>query len=531
MSTETRPPNWRGLRLFNVYRLIISALLLAYHVLLAKEEGLLAPRIDEFTALTLAYGAAAIVFLVVDELRRGGYDTRLQIGLALDLVFLGLLGYANGAADDNLHILMVVSVAFASLLLGGREALAFAALGSVYLLTLAIWEGQNAGNFSSLITHAGLQGMALFAVAILASTLARRLEVSERLAAQRGIDLANETLLNRLILERSREGVLIVDESDTVRHANRAALDLLQRKPEDGPGRALREINPAISEALRAWREQPDESLALARIDEPDRLHIRIVPLTNDPRGPVSLFIEDDAHLMSQIEQEKLAALGRLSASIAHEIRNPLGAISQAGQLLEQTASLAEDRRLLGIIRAHVERINRLVENVLTTSRRKKSDPILLDLSDWVQVFVEHYRNHFNSANVHIDVHTVPGLKVRADPMHLEQILTILLDNAIQHGKPEQGEARITVLTHPLGPQKRPCLSVQDNGPGIPAESLERLFEPFFSTHSEGNGLGLFIARELAEANRLSLQYHALDEGGSCFRLTFPRPSITHATP
>ncbi|MEW6764372.1 MAG: ATP-binding protein [Pseudomonadota bacterium] len=523
-DASTPPANWRGLRFFNAYRLTVAALLLGAHVFAGRSDLLTLPEPDNFTIVVVLYGLAAMVILALDELRLGGYAQRLQAGLAVDIFMLGLLGHVTGAPSGNIHILMVINMAYASMLLGGREALAFAALGSVHLLLLAFWSSYAEGHADQLFTHAGLHGMALFAVAILARNLAHRMEAAQALAEQRSIDLANETQLNQLILERSQEGVLVVDGDNQAHHANEAALRLLHfRRETDQRRRSLSAISPDLAEALKAWREQPEDSLAVARIDQPGRLHVRITPLTDDARGPVALFVEDDVHMMAQLEQDKLAAMGRLTASIAHEIRNPLSAIGQAGQLMEETTQNEQDRRMLGIIRNQVERINRIVENILVTSRRKRARPERVELAAWLERFIEQYRATHPTEGLRIDVTVNPDLYVTADVSHLDQILTILLDNARQHGKPAVGHQHIRLDAGPLGPQRRPFIDIRDNGPGIPAELRERLFEPFFTTHEDGNGLGLFIARELADANQLTLQYHPDVRGESCFRLTFPR--------
>lgn len=525
----TPPPSWRALRFFNAYRLTITALLMAVHAFSGNIGPLTLPRSDPFMLITAAYGLAAFVLLTLDELRLGGYALRLQLGLIIDILALGLLGFASGTSHENIHILMVANVAYASLLLGGRESLAFAALASVWLLILAPLQARDDGRADLLFTHAGVIGMALFAVAILARTLARRLEASQRLAEQRGVDLANETQLNRLILERTEEGVLIVDGEDFARHANRAALRLLHCEPQTSTTppstrrKPLTEINPELLEGLRAWRQQPEDGQATFRIAQPERLQVRITALDASPHGPVALFIEDDASLMEQLQQAKLAALGRLTASIAHEIRNPLSAIGHAGQLLEENPRDEQERQMLGIIRKQVARINRIVENVLATSRRKLAHPESVALASWLEDFLRHYRQLHEDEALHIELATEADMKVRVDTGHLEQILTILLDNALQHGRAPSGERFVRIEARRQGPRRLPVLDVVDRGPGVAPEVRERLFEPFFTTSVQGHGLGLFVARELAEANQLDLHYHDAEQGGSRFRLSFPR--------
>lgn len=548
-------PGWRALRFFNAYRLTLAALLMAIHAFSGEMASLTLPRADPFMLITAAYGLAAFVLLTLDELRLGGFTLRLQLGLTIDILALGLLGASQGTAHENIHVLMVANIAYASLLLGGRESLAFAALASVWLLILASLQARNDGRADILFTHAGVIGMALFAVAILARTLARRMEASQRLAEQRGIDLANETQLNRLILERTEEGVLIVDGEDFIRHANRAALRLLHcedpsttavdvREPPHSSGmtssgrkpwmdsaerrKPLAEVNPELLEALRAWRQQPEDRLATFRIEQPARLQVRITPLDDaSPRGPVALFIEDDASLMEQLQQAKLAALGRLTASIAHEIRNPLSAIGHASQLLEEGLHDAQERQLLSIIRKQVARIDRIVENVLATSRRKLARPEVVAIKPWVEDFLRHYRQLHENEAPKIELAADADVNVRVDPGHLEQILTILLDNALQHGRGPDGKPYVRIELTLHGPRRLPVLDVVDCGPGVAPEVREHLFEPFFTTSAQGHGLGLFVARELAEANQLGLHYHpadAAEHGGSRFRLSFPRP-------
>ncbi len=531
--SNTSPSNWRGLNFFSAYRLVVASLLLGIHAFLqAKREipAFSADNFDLFTLLAAIYALLALGMFAIDAMRLGGFNPRLQIGLTLDLIFLALLGALDASPANNLHILMVINMAYASLLLGGRQSLAFAALGSLLLLAMNFWDHRLDIELGISFTHAGLNGLALFAVAILASSLAKRANTNQQLAEQRGIDLANETQLNRLILEQSQEGVIVIDEDHRIRYANPAAAAMLRISPDNlaAPNHPLSRpqlatLNPDINSALHAWRDTQGSDLSETHITHPMRLHIRLRPLAADPQGPVAIFMEDDAHLIEKHQQEKLAAMGRLTASIAHEIRNPLSAIGHAGQLLEQTANNDEDRQMLGIVRSQVERINQLVESVLTTAKRKQPQQQTIPLAAWLHDLLERYRAYAPLDGMTIDLTAAPNLCVCIDPTHLEQIITILLDNARQHGKPNIGNQHIRIDAQAFGTQNRPRIEIRDNGPGIPEAMHHRLFEPFFSTHAQGHGLGLFIARELAEANQLSLNYHHDIHGEHCFRITFPR--------
>lgn len=534
MPPLTSTPNWRGLRFFNAYRLVVATLLLGIHAFLQAKRSsgfLSAQEFDLFTVLAALYALLALGMFAIDELRLGDFSPRLQIGLVLDLIFLALLGALDATPINNLHILMVVNMAYASLLMDGRAALAYAALGSLLLLAMNFWNHRLGVELGISFTHAGLNGMALFAVAILASSLAKRANANQQLAEQRGIDLANETQLNRLILEQSHEGVIVVDEDQRIRYANPSASRLLRIPfPKIGEHTLSRPplatINAELDDTLKAWRETPVSDLSEIHITNPVRLHARLRQLTPDPHGPIAVFVEDEAYLLEKHQQEKLAAMGRLTASIAHEIRNPLSAIGQAGQLLEETVQSPEERQMLAIVRSQVLRINQLVENVLTTAKRKHAQPELIRLAPWLHELIERYSSHAKLDDTSIDLTVSSHLCVRVDPSHLEQILIILLDNARQHGKPRVGKARIRIDAQTFGSQNRLCIEVRDNGAGVPENMRDRLFEPFFSTHAQGHGLGLFIARELAEANQLGLNYHHDINSERCFRITFPRQEL-----
>ncbi len=528
--SDTPHTNWRGLRFFNAYRLVVASFLLGIHAFLqAKRElpALTANNFDLFTVIAASYALLALILFAVDELRPGRFSLRLQLGLALDIIFLALLGALDDSPINNLHILMVVNMAYASLLLGGRQSLVYAALGSLLLLAMGFWIHHLGIGLDVSFTHAGLNGLALFAVALLANGLAQRANANQQLAEQRGIDLANETQLNRIILEQSQEGVIVVDEDHRIRYANPAATKILgislERIGEKNLIRPpLDTISPDINTALNTWRDTPENDLSAAHITYPTKLHIRLRPLTADPRGPVAIFMEDDAFLIEKHQQEKLAAMGRLTASIAHEIRNPLSAINQASQLLEQTAHNDEDRQMLGIVRSQVERINQLVESVLTTAKRKQPKSEYVLIADWLHDLLTRYRAYAQLDDTQIDLTASPSLRARVDLTHLEQIIIILLDNARQHGKPGIGSPRIRIDAQAVGAQHRLRIEIRDNGSGVPEAMRQHIFEPFFSTHSQGHGLGLFIAHELAEANQISLNYHHDIHGEHGFRLTFP---------
>jgi two-component system sensor histidine kinase PilS (NtrC family) len=229
--------------------------------------------------------------------------------------------------------------------------------------------------------------------------------------------------------------------------------------------------------------------------------------------------------MAERVQQSKLAALGRLSASIAHEIRNPVGAMSHAGQLLAESPQIGPDeRRLTDIIRNNSERVSTIINNVLQLSRREATRFERLTLEDWLEDFVEEFSETMQVPMSRLGVRVdAQNLEVRIDPSHLHQVVWNLCDNALKHA-PGTNDVAVEIRVGRLIPSGRPYLEVSDRGPGIDPQFVERIFEPFFTGGKGGTGLGLFIARELCQLNRAVLLYAARIGGGSTFRIVFSDP-------
>ena len=237
------------------------------------------------------------------------------------------------------------------------------------------------------------------------------------------------------------------------------------------------------------------------------------------------VFLEDTGTIAAKVQQSKLAALGRLSASIAHEIRNPVGAMSHAAQLLAESGTLAEDdRRLTAIMRSNAARVSGIIDNVLQLSRREPSRPERLQLGEWCEAFREEFCETLQLPPSRLEVVGDESIEVSADPGQLHQIVWNLCQNALTHGTDPAGEHPVRIRLGRLAGSGRPFLEVVDRGPGIGAADIERVFEPFFTRAARGTGLGLFLARELAESNAATLLYEANEGGGSRFRIVFADP-------
>jgi two-component system sensor histidine kinase PilS (NtrC family) len=319
---------------------------------------------------------------------------------------------------------------------------------------------------------------------------------------------------------------LVVDGADRIRLINESAAGILGDQ-HAVPGALVGEVSPPLVYSLTSWRhnlrgDTPPSSFVAAdgaRVIQP-----HFAPLGGAP-GPTLIFLEDTSVMAERVQQGKLAALGRLSASIAHEIRNPVGAMSHAGQLLAESAGCGpEERRLTDIIRTNSERVSTIINNVLQLSRRDATRPARLMLGDWLDEFLVEFCETMQVASAQIGVEEdTAELEVRFDPSQLHQVVWNLCDNATKYGEPRAG-IRVEIRLGRLAPSGRPYLEVADRGPGIEAQVADRIFEPFFTGRKGGTGLGLFIARELCQLNRAILLYESRGGDGSIFRIVFSDP-------
>jgi len=287
-----------------------------------------------------------------------------------------------------------------------------------------------------------------------------------------------------------------------------------------------------LADYVRTWRaEESQEShteFTMIAADNTSRLKAHIAPLGKDGirGGPILVFLEDASLLNARVQQSKLASLGRLSASIAHEIRNPVGAMSHAGQLLAESAGLSEDDvRLTEIIRTHAERVSHIIDNVLQLSRRESSKTEYFALGPWLSDFAQEFTRTLELQEGELSVAQIPDdLQVRMDPSHLHQVLWNLCDNAVKYAS-ETGGILVELQAGRMQRSARPFLEVLDQGHGVDPATIDKIFEPFFTDRSGGTGLGLYISRELCELNRATLVYQPRLPGGSIFRVVFADPS------
>ncbi len=522
--TGTAAENWRLLRVINHYRLLLAGSAAA-----AALSGRSIPPLGEsdpflFLVVSALYAAVTIVGVETARRRAPGYETQTSVYAFADIVLITLLMHASGGMASGLGLLLLISVASGGLLLSPRLAILFGAVATVALLIEHAWPFLHGTRFPTEgLAQVGLLGFFLFATSGLFSMLARRLRATEALARRRGVDLANMGAVNELIIQRLQSGVLVCDRDGTAHRMNRMARDLLGVRGPDGAKRPLQELSPALAKELARWVAHPAPASHTLEVRPGVSLVARFTRIGQRHHDSgVLVFLDDIAALRHEAQQMKLAALARLAASMAHEIRNPLGAMMQAAQLLGESPELRpEDARLVKIIEDQGRRMNTMVDNVLQLGRRDRMRPVPLNLRPWLGDFVERYAEE---SGIPAGAFALEGSEAVAcmDPGQLYQVLRNLCQNALRHSAPFEGETLVR-LRSGFDFEARPVLDIVDRGSGVAAEIADNIFEPFFTTSARGTGLGLYVAKQLCEGNGARLDYHPREGGGSRFRITFTR--------
>jgi len=528
-SPSTPPPktglNWRVLGILNLYRVLVPLVLLGLYSL-GGSRGLPVESPDLFSAVAVFY--LCFGFLSVVLVRRRLLSAHIQtvFQATIDIACLMLLLHACGGISSGLGSLLFVPVGGLAFLLPPRSALFLAAVAAIAVLLHTIWQQLTGHVDINVYATAGFLGLVLFTISASASVLATRMRESEALVRQKDVDLANLADLSQYIVQHLRESLLVVDAADKIRLINESAAEILGDM-HSIPGALVGEVAPRLLYSLSTWRRsghQQDSAPSFVAADGGRLIQPHFASLGLSP-GPTLIFLEDTSLMAERVQQSKLAALGRLSASIAHEIRNPVGAMSHAGQLLAESPNLGpDDRRLTDIIRNNSERVSTIINNVLQLSRREATKPARLSLGDWLDDFLPEFSQTMQLPLEQIGIdEESDDLEVRFDPSHLHQVVWNLCDNALKYAESCDG-IKVEIKLARLGPTYRPYLEVADRGSGIDPSSADRIFEPFFTGRKGGTGLGLFISRELCQLNRAILLYEPRMGGGSVFRIVFSDP-------
>ena len=518
---------WRVLGLLNLYRLASPSVLVALALIASRPQTLGAESPTLYLYALAAWFATGVICIALLKKRWPSLHAQAFIHVAFDIIAVTALLVTSGGASSGAGLLLIMPVTGVSLLLPPRIATTVAAVAALCVLGQQIMLWFSGLSDSSDLTQAGLLGGVILIAALAVAPLAGRLRESEALVRQRDLDLANLAELSQYIVERLRESLVVVDEQDRIRLINESGRQILGG---DAMANALvGEVSPRLLYLLTMWRQNAPvtDSVGgnLLAVDGLREVRPHFAPLGNGNPPPVLIFLEDLTALDDRIHQTRLAALGRLSASIAHEIRNPVGAISHAAQLLGEDANLSEsNHRMTDIIRANTERVSTIIGNVQQLARRETTRPERMPLGEWLTDFVQEFLNTGGHEAGQLAAEMPdPELEVRVDPSHLRQILWNLCENAFRYSV-KIPEDSVEIRIGRLAGSNRPFLEVLDRGPGIDSTISDRIFEPFFTSRASGTGLGLFIARELAQCNRALLVYEPRTGGGSVFRIVFADP-------
>ena len=517
---------WHSLKLFNVYRMLIALMFLTTQKLLSPESIVqdlisqgrfsLAYESNLLNNLVLSYFIFSCLSAILTWLKKPNIDINLPTQMLIDISFIISIMYAQQDQPLGVGILLIIAIASASLISQGRLPLfyaAFATIGILFAQTLSFFASNKA---SESYTSSIMLSLSCFATAWLAYSLAKRAQVSETLAFERGTDVKNMAQINALIAHEMPAGILVMDQSFKIKHHNIQAKTLLDLDLDDLQHKSLNEVSPEINLIMQEWLHEPNQSNGsikpnVIKINALSReLHLRFLPVSEIRSQGCVIFIEDWSQMQTQAHQIKLAALGRLTANIAHEIRNPLSAISHANQLLQEEDNSPSNERMLQIIADNVARVDQIIKDVLELNRRDRTNQETIDLG----LFITDFYTQFCA----VEKIPVPSFKlvicpsntfISFDRRHLNQILWNLCKNGWRHCK--QIDASMVLMVTALAKSQEVRIDVSDDGDGIAVEVRHHLFEPFFTTEKSGTGLGLYIARELADANgaKLLLKPHS----------------------
>ena len=513
---DTWSRQWSMLLIYNIYRLVNIVVLFCLFFLGAYNHinGVL------YCGALFIYLMFGLLFLYIWHVRSLKFKQQVMWSGTIDTIVMVLFIYSIGYIQSGLGILLSAPIAMLSILVPGRLSIFFAAVASCMLLAISIFQYEYGGQQSAnTFFSTGMYGAFFFATALTAWYFVHWIRMSERLARHRGKELESMQRLNEYIVGRLQYGVIFVDAGMQIKVINKAARQFFHHEHTESD-LTLRELNLALYQKYTqflAKKKLNGLTAAKTILDKP-YLQVHFLPTSAAALPAVLIIINDMAVIAQQVQQLKLAALGRFSASIAHELRNPLGIILHAVQLMDEGHRLNdEDQRLNQMIVNNCKRMNTVIQNVLHVSRRKQVKPQSIELTPFLKQF-KHEFCLINPCEIILNIPQNKRKTIIFDKGQLEQILVIICDNAMQHGCNKRGEVHITISVKHQG--KRLILTLCDTGPGIAAELRNEVFEPFFSTVITGNGMGLFIAKDLCEINQTRLNIIDTVQG-CCFAITF----------
>lgn len=512
--------DWPSLRLFNQYRLLMLLALAAIYYVSADQRALGERDGVLFQVTHLVYLAGSMGFIYLIRERIGSAQIQFYLQSYADIVFLTTLMYASGGVQSGLGPLLLINIALLSQMTSARNAFLFAAIASLFVLAEELIAATRLGSHAANFQQTALLGALLFVAAWLMVVPLRHLlsrQLSRPSASRAALDVQQIATLNEEIIRELDSGVVVIDSHCQVQLINDTARVLLACEFTELPISLGRLCQPLLA-SMRESLSSPTQGVRPFEIEATTQSVLpHFTPLS---AGGILIRLDDHSQIQHQYQQLKLVALGRLSASIAHEIRNPLGAISHAVQLIEESPTLdPKDAELLDIARKHTVRINRIIEDVLQLSNRQQVSAELIDLGTQVDNFCDRFRAEHDLSSKTLIANIEPEALAIFDTGHLDQVLWNLCTNARLHN--QSSDITITIIGYRMNTNTA-VLEIIDDGKGVSDMDREQLFEPFFSTHQNGSGLGLYIIRELCEMNNSSIECLSSADGAH-FRIAFGR--------
>ena len=529
-SLQGKSDTWYRLQLFNYFRALIGLFFITVYL-----NGWLPELIpgnyfhgEAFIITSVIYLITSLLFTVRITIRKPKLSTQVIIHALVDICCITILMHATGGIRTGLGMLLIISISMSSLFLQKRLAILFASIATLSVIAEQIYSQLTYTDYSPAFTQAGILGILIFISAFLTIYIAKRLKETEELAEETSAELETIIQMNEHIIKSMRTGIIVIKNNGQILMANNAALELLGQITIDVQTN-LKEASINLYNRFIDWNDntiqnhQPiQQSHGLPDL-QPGFSHIDNSGHPEDKhQGRTLIFLEDATQLTQRFQQVKLASLGRLTASIAHEIRNPLAAINHAGQLLGETSVEESDKKLTGIINTQAKRLNGIVENVLQLSRQQRGTPEPIIIYQWLLLFREEFIATHNLQAYQLQIKINPQqITIMFDSSQLHQVMWNLCSNVINHSHMESSNLMINIQGEIDSDINQPYIDVIDNGPGINEETQTHIFDPFFTTSSEGTGLGLYITKEVIETNRAKIRHISPPAGGTCFRIHF----------
>ena len=525
---QRRSNNWTSLRLINVYRLGLASIFFS-QAFIQKSPLLNIIDLSLYAWTSFAYLLLALTMMLWSWIDRRNFQIQVSVQVYFDIIAIIFLMHACGGISTGLGMLLVISIAVIGLI--GEESMAtvFASLASVGLLAEFYYASTQTFFHGGTSTQVGLLGASLFATALVTQTLTQRVQKSEAVIRQKEIDVANLSALNFEIIQNMQSGVIALDRMEQVRHINDIARDMLKQLYSEQLANQsvpfeLKTAFPDVFQSLDQWRHSKSPTTQLLSTRKSGfGIQVSFHELSSRSHKGTLIFLDNVSKLKQQMQQSKLASLGHLTANIAHEIRNPLGAITHAAELLAENQALPEtDRRLTQIIHNHSARINDIIEDIMQLSKGRKANRDVIRIREWLENFVEFYcqSGDANPNCFRLDIRTRRD-KVFFDTGHLNRILVNLCNNARTHGNSDL-PVYIKAYDDAGG---APCIEVADQGHGIDKNQMDKIFEPFYTTNHAGSGLGLYIVDQLCDMNGASISLRENEYGGASFVIQFSDPA------